>query len=212
MKLKYLLCIFYFLILRGISFSQDNFDNNISIVNKLIDESFFSLSNKFTETGKDKFYKISFDPGNQSGAYIFERFRNRFYDYKLIINENSDSVDYVISFKNPSISTKYKKILTDNVIGVKKIVREISVSYVLEMKSENGQASDSAAVMLNQNFSKKAEDKIDLDKLEFTEDKRYKFSSSELPEESTLNQIMFPAIIITASAAAIILFFTIRSK
>lgn len=212
MKLKYLLCIFYFVILRGISFSQDNFDNNISIVNKLIDDSFFSLSNKLTETGKDKFYKVSFDPGNQSGAYIFERFRNRFYDYKLIINENSDSVDYVISFKNPSISTKYKKILTDNVIGVKKIVREISVSYVLELKIENEQASDSLGIILNQNFSKKAEDKIDLDKLEFTEDQRYKFSSSELPEESTLNQIMFPAIIITASAAAIILFFTIRSK
>jgi hypothetical protein len=212
MKLKYLLCIFYFLILRGISFSQDDFDNNISTVNKLIDESFFSIRNKMTESGKDKFYRISFDQDNQSAAYIFDRFKTAFYDYKLIINENSDSVDYVIAFKNPFISTKYKKIFTDNVLGVKKIVREITVSYNLELSAITNQASDSLQNILNQNFNKKSKDNIDLDKLGYAEDKRYKFSSSDLPEENTLNKIMLPAIIIAASAAAIILFFTIRSK
>jgi len=212
MNLKYLLCIFYFLILRGISFSQDNFDSNISIVNKLADESFLSLGNKMTVLGKEKFYKVVFDPGDQSGAYLFERFRTGFYDYKLIINENSDSIDYVIVFKDPLITTKYKRIFTDNVLGVKKIEREIRVSYDLELTEYNISGADSLNPLLKQNFNKKSKDNIDLDKLGYIEDKRYKFSSSDLPEENTLNQILFPAIIITVSAAAIILFFTIRSK
>lgn len=212
MNLKYLLCIFYFLILRGISFSQDNFDSNISIVNELADESFLSLGNKMTVLGKDKFYKVVFDPGNQSGEYLFERFRTGFYEYKLIINENSDSIDYVIVFKNPLITTKYKRIFTDNVLGVKKIEREIGVSYDLELTDYDSSGADSVHSLLKQNFNKKSKDNIDLDKLGYIEDKRYNFSSSELPEENTLNQILFPAIIITVSAAAIILFFTIRSK
>lgn len=212
MNLKYLLCILYFLILRGISFSQDNFDSNISIVNKLADESFLSLGNKMTVLGKDKFYKVVFDPGDQSGEYLFERFKTGFYDYKLIINENSDSIDYVIVFKDPLITTKYKRIFTDNVLGVKKIEREIRVSYDLELSDYDNSEKDSLHSILKQNFNKKSKDNIDLDKLGYIEDKRYKFSSSELPEENTLNQILFPAIIITVSAAAIILFFTIRSK
>ena len=212
MNSKYLLCIFYFLILRGISFSQDNFDSNIGIVNMLADESFFSLSNKLTVLGSDKFYKVEFDPNDQSGAYIFERFRTKFYDYKLIINENSDSIDYVIVFKDAMIATKYKKIFTDNVLGVKKIEREIRVSYELELTDYSRSGADSLQPLLKQNFNKKSKDNIDLDKLGYVEDKRYKFSSSDLPEENTLNQILFPAIIITVSAAAIILFFTIRSK
>lgn len=212
MKLKYLLCIFYFLILRGISFSQENFENNISIINRLIEESFLSPGNKLTELGKDKFYGVSFDPGNQAETYLFERFKNRFYDYKLIVNENSDSINYVLKFKDPVIKTKYKKIFTDNVIGVKKIAREITVSYRLQIAAKTDSSSDSMKIILDQNFNKKSKDNIDLDKLTYTEDSRYKFSSSELPEESTLNQIMFPAIIVAASAAAIILFFTIRSK
>ncbi|MEO8447606.1 MAG: hypothetical protein ABI528_08935 [bacterium] len=212
MKLKYLLCIFCFLILRGISYSQDNFENNISIVNRLIEESFLSPGNKLTELGKDKFYGVSFDPRNQSESYLFERFKNRFYDYKLIVNENSDSINYVIKFKDPVINTKYSKIFTDNVIGVKKIVREITVSYKLEITKKINSSSDSLRIILNQNFNKKSKDNIDLDKLTYAEDSRYRFSSSELPEESTLNQIMFPAIIVAASAVAIILFFTIRSK
>ncbi|MCB0727250.1 MAG: hypothetical protein R3A12_15110 [Ignavibacteria bacterium] len=70
---------------------------------------------------------------------------------------------------------------------------------------------DSSEIIYSQNFSKKAKDNIDLDKLDYSEDKRFSFSSSELPEENSVNQILFPAIIITVSAAAIILFFTIRS-
>jgi hypothetical protein len=173
----------------------------------LIDESFTSLNNKLIISGKDKFYEVIFDPDIQESAYLFERFKNKFYDYKLIVNEDSDSIDYKIIFKNPVLRTSYNKIYTDNILGVKKVEREILVSYILDfIEKENSQ------VLYNQNFKKRAKDNIDLDKVSSAEDTRYNFSSSNLPEENTLNQILFPALIIGISAAAIILFFTIRSK
>lgn len=207
MNLKYLLCIFFFLTIRGISFSQDRFTTNLEIVNSLIDESFISLNNNLLISGKDKFYLVLFDPSVPESSYLFERFKNRFYDYKLIINEDSDSIDYKIVFKTPVIKTKYNRIFTDQLLGTKKVEREISVSYGSELEEK-----DSSKILYKQNFNKKAKDSLDLDKVSIAEDKRFNFSSSNLPEESTLNQVLFPAIIIGISAAAIILFFTIRSK
>ena len=206
MKIKYLL-LFFFFMLRGISFSQSGSDNNLEAANKLIDDSFTSIGNKLLILGKESFYQLVYDPGNNSGSYITDRFRNRFNNYKLIINEDSDSIDYKIVFKNPLITTKYKKIFTDDLLGVKKVVRETSVSYDSEIT-----AKDSSGFLFNQSYSKKAKDNIALDQVSNLEDNRYEFSRSDLPEENTLNQILFPAIIISVSALAIILFFSIRSK
>ena len=147
-----------------------------------------------------------YDNNDQLNEYVAGRFRNNFREYKLQFNENSDSADFKIFLSNTEINTNYKKIFTDNVLGTKKLEREIEVKYDIKFTGK-----DSAEVIFVQNFNKISKDNIDLDKLEFSEDKRYSFSSSELPEENSVNQILFPAIIITVSAAAIILFFTIRS-
>ncbi len=147
-----------------------------------------------------------YDNNDQLNEYVAGRFRNNFREYKLQFNENSDSADFKIFLSNTEINTNYKKIYTDNVLGTKKLEREIEVKYDIKFTGK-----DSAEVIFVQNFNKISKDNIDLDKLEFSEDKRYSFSSSELPEENSVNQILFPAIIITVSAAAIILFFTIRS-
>lgn len=147
-----------------------------------------------------------YDNNDQLNEYVAGRFRNNFREYKLQFNENSDSADFKIFLSNTEINTNYKKIFTDNVLGTKKLEREIEVKYDIKFTGK-----DSTEVIFVQNFNKISKDNIDLDKLEFSEDKRYSFSSSELPEENSVNQILFPAIIITVSAAAIILFFTIRS-
>jgi hypothetical protein len=149
---------------------------------------------------------VLYDNNDQLNEYVAGRFRNNFREYKLQFNENSDSADFKIFLSNTEINTNYKKIFTDNVLGTKKLEREIEVKYDIKFTGK-----DSTEVIFVQNFNKISKDNIDLDKLEFSEDKRYSFSSSELPEENSVNQILFPAIIITVSAAAIILFFTIRS-
>lgn len=207
MKLKYLLCILFILILRGISFCQENIINNLNSVDNLIYESFTPLSNKLLILGKSNFYEINFDNTKQDQVYIIESLRKRFPDFNFILGEDSDSIDFKIIFKNSNINTKYKKIFVDNIFGTKKVEREVNVSYELELTNK----TDSSLVY-SQSFDKKYKDSFDIDKLNLVEDNRYLFTQSILPEENTVNQLLYPAIIIAASAAAIILFFIIRSN
>ncbi|MDQ3020210.1 MAG: hypothetical protein M3R36_06540 [Bacteroidota bacterium] len=207
MKFKYLLCIFLFSILRGISFCQDYVVNNLSSVDNLINESFIPLSNKLLTLGKENFYGVILTGITQEQEYLVESLRNSFRDFNLIIGEDSDSIDYKIIFKNPVINTKYKKIFADNILGTKKVRREVTVSYGLDIIKKKD-----SSLVYSQNFDKKIKDNFDLDKINSVEDNRYPFSQSILPEESTADNFFYPAIIIFTSAAAIILFFVIRSN
>ncbi len=207
MNLKYLLFLAVFLLISDISFCQENISANLSLVDRLLDESFTPLGNKLTILGKDNFYEIIFDKNRQDQAYIVESLRRKFSGYKLIIGEDSDSIDYKIIFKNSNIGTDYRKIFSDNILGTKKVEREVRVSYELAIMNKKD-----SALVYNQSYDKKIKDSFDFDKLNLVEDNRYLFTQSILPEESTVNQFLYPAIIIAASALAIILFFVIRSN
>lgn len=207
MILKYLLCILLFLILRGISFSQENFRTNLDIITGLANESFIPLGNKLIDLGKEKIYQLESGNVNESGEFIFGNLRNYLRDYKVIVNENYDSADYKIIFSNAKITTVYKRIFTDKILGTKKVEREIMVAYDMDITDKK-----SSLIVYNLKFQKGFKDNFDLDKLSLVENNQYKFSHSELPPESKLDEILFPSIIIAASAAAIILFFVIRSK
>ena len=190
-----------------ISFSQENFISNLSVIDRLIDESYVSLSNKLLILGKDNFYRIILEGERPENSYFTESLRRKYSDYKLILNEDSDSIDYNIVFKDPVFNVRYKRIFTDNILGTKRVEREVTVTYNIELTDKRN-----SAIVHTQNFNRKFKDSFDLDKLNIVEDKRHPFSRAELPQENTFNQILFPSIIITASAAAIILFFIIRSK
>jgi hypothetical protein len=207
MNLKYLLCFFLFLILREISFCQETIVNNLSLADRLIYDSFNPLGNKLLLLGRDNFYEVILDNNNQEQVYFLESLKNRFPDFKFIIGEDSDSIDFKIIFKNSIINTKYKNIFVDNIFGTKKVKREVTVSYELELLNKKD-----SSLIYSQNFDKKIKDSFDLDKLNLVEDNRYLFTQSILPEEGTVNQLLFPALIVATSAVAIILFFIIRSN
>lgn len=207
MKLKYLLCICFLLILRGISFCQENIINNLYSVDNLLNESFTPLNNKLLVLGKNNFYEIIFDNKKQDQAYIVESLRKRFSEYNFIFGEDSDSIDFKIIFSNSSIYTKYKKIFVDNIFGTKKVEREVSVTYELQITDKKD-----SSLIYSQKFDKKYKDNFDIDKLNLVEDNRFLFTQSILPDENTVSQLFYPAIIIAASAVAIILFFIIRSN
>ncbi|MEO6694073.1 MAG: hypothetical protein ABIY50_13890 [Ignavibacteria bacterium] len=207
MKLKYLFCIFSFIILRGISFSQDNQVSNINAVDNLLDESLVPFSNKLVLLGEGKFYNIITDGNKEQHLFLIESIKRKFSKYKILVNEDSGNIDYIVSIKNPVIKIKYNNLFSDRLLGTKKVAREVSISYDLELIDQK----NSSSLYLN-NFNKKVIDSFELDKLNIVEDHRYKFSRSALPEENTLNKLLFPVLIIATSAAAIILFFIIRSK
>ncbi len=165
------------------------------------------MENKLLILGRDNFYEIDAYDNQPNELYLVENIKRKFNDFKILLNEESDSIDYKIVLKNPVIKTTYKKIHTDNILGTKQVEREVSVSYELDIINKKD-----SSLVYNNSFNKKQKDNFDLEKLSFVEDNRYSFSRSTLPEEDSLNQYIFPAIIIAASAVAIILFFVIRSK
>ena len=207
MILKCLLTCISLVLLRGILFSQESSATNLEIIGRLLNESFTPVSNKLLILGDDNLYQLVFDDKSEEGLYIFDNFKRNFDKYKLIIGEDSDSVDYKLVFRNPSIRTNYKTIFTEKVLGTKKVQREVVVSYDIDVIDKKN-----SSVIYDINFSKNIKDSFDLDKLNYIEDKRYLFSRSSLPAVNNVNEILYPLIILTASAAAIILFFIIRSK
>lgn len=206
MVLKYLLCIIILLSAGGILFSQGNVRTNVDAAGSLIEESLIPLNNKLLILGRDNLYGIMIDD-NEAGEYILDNIKRKFADYRIVFGENSDSIKYRIIFKNPKITTRYKKIFTDNILGTKKVEREVAVSYDADVVDNK-----SSTVIYNLNFDKKFKDDFNLENLTYIENQRYKFSRSSLPDESNADKILFPSLIIGASAAAIILFFVIRSK
>ncbi|MBL8006261.1 MAG: hypothetical protein JNJ56_01920 [Ignavibacteria bacterium] len=211
MNVKYLLCVFFILTIRGISFSQTEPGTNLSEVAELLSESLVPLENELVILGKDKIYNLKIEGNSEQKSFIVYLIRSSLQDYRILDNDNTpgagDSTDYIINIDNPRLDVKYTSVYTDNVIGTKKVRRVISVSYELTINDSR----DSARVYGNK-VSKKAEDSFDLDDRNNVEDKRYGFLQSELPEQDTADRFIFPALIILASAAAIILFFSIRSK
>lgn len=207
MKLKYLLCIFSLLILGGISLSQDRIITNLNVVDILVEESLLPFDNKFKLLGGENYYNIVTDEVKEQHLLLIESIKRKFNKYKILVNENSDSIDFLVSIKNPRIEIKYPRFFTDKLLGTKKVAREVLVSYDLELIDKKNSSS-----IYKKNFHKKIKDSFDMDKLGFVEDSRYSFAQSVLPEESSFNKVLFPAIIIATTAAAIILFFTIRSK
>lgn len=217
MKLKYLLCILIFfeiIILRGISFSQTNSVTNLVQIDKLINESLVPVENEILILGKDKFYNLSVeskDGNSDQKSYLITLIKNKLSGYKILIDadsaEYSDSINYNILIKDILLKTRYVSTYNDNLLGTKKIRREILVSYDVVITD----ISNSSEIF-KKKFNKKTEDSFNADEQNTVEDRRYNFSQSNLPEENSLNKLIYPAIIILASAIAIVLFFTIRSK
>ncbi len=211
MNIKYLLLFLFLFTIRGISFSQEKSSSNLSEINKLIEESIVPLENNLILLGKEKLYLLSDESKSIQGDYILKILKRYLSGYKILLKSGnsdfSDSVDYLINIAGPSIKTLYKKIFDEDIIGTKKVEREITVKYDLTLEDKK-----TLSGVFRNKFSNKHKDSFNLDEQSFIEDRNYDFSRSAIPEENTVNHLLYPALIIMATAAAIILFFTIRSN
>lgn len=211
MNIKYLLLFLFLFTIRGISFSQENSSSNLSEINKLIEESLIPLENKLILLGKEKLYLLSDESKSIQGDYMLKILKRNLSEYKILLKPGNtdftDSVDYLIKIAQPSIKTLYKKIFDEDIIGTKKVEREITVKYDLTLEDKKNLNE-----VFRNKFSNKYKDSFNLDEQSLIEDRNFDFSRSAIPEENTVNHLLYPALIIMSTAAAIILFFTIRSN
>jgi hypothetical protein len=207
MKLKYLLWILFLTNLGGISYSQQNAESNSRIVDRLIDEGVTAIRNKLIMLGDENVYVFLFDVNNPEADYIARKVQPGLQGFEVIWGTAFDSADYVLNMVNENIDVRYSNISTDNVLGTKRISRKIGVAMKFLVR-----ASGNPDVIDTVEFSKTHNDHFDFNALASVEDNPAYFMKGALPEESSTSKVLIPALMIGISAAAIILFFTIRSK
>jgi hypothetical protein len=181
--------------------------SNLNIADRLIEESLLEVANELAVLGIDKLYSIEINGQKGSKEYFDQKTRQIFSGYRIIYDTGHDSVNYNIYIREAVITPRYNRIFTSSFLGTRRVEREILVKF--DARIEN--AADKK-VIFEKKFVKRFKDDFDLDKQLFIEDRRFEFTNAQLPEEGFLNRIIVPAVVILASAVAIILFFTIRSK
>ncbi len=118
----------------------------------------------------------------------------------------SDSAFNFCRINIKKLNTVYTKLLKNSFLGEKSMERKITSELGIEIESSTG------SMLVKDNISTIYTDEIQYDGYEKFESSEYGFTKSFPPDISFLESIIFPAAIITASAVAAILFFTIRSK
>jgi hypothetical protein len=210
MQLKYLLIYLLVFLLTGNLYSQVTgqyeLRTNQEIYSKLMDKNLEKLENQLVIFGKDKIFCLVISGVEEIREFIYTKFRQKLYNYKIISEKDSVSADYLVSIEDIELKTKYIRIF-GSVFKNRKVEREIKISFVNKIKQKN-----SEDVLFKEEISDKKIDDFLLDNQESVERGDYGFLKGTLPERSFLDKAVIPGVVILASAITIVLFFVIRSK
>lgn len=206
-----------FLIIFGLNicFSQTNKKTNLEILEQDIQgelEKFFyypDLNRNFQFV----FYVTSVRKDKSEKKFIESVIKKASDKNKLKISFAKDeemfSADTVYNKARIDIKklrTDYPKFGKNKFLGEKSIERRVTSELGIEIKQNNG------AVIVEDNISTTYKDDIPYDSYKQYQTDEYLFTQSVPPDINLLESIIFPAAVITVSAVAAILFFTIRSK
>lgn len=178
---------------------------NIDIISRAINDDINELENRLILHGREKIYGLRLNNSDEIN-FLSLKLRQRLNAYNLIISENPDSIDAEIIFDNIRIKTQYLGYNTEGVAGDKSVRRKVTVAYTVRLADRTG------SQFYSRDFTKTFTDTFKYDDLERVENRNYRFGYDALPKESFMSRYLAPILVIIASAAAVILFFTIRSS
>jgi len=104
------------------------------------------------------------------------------------------------------LKTEYTKLIKNRFLGEKSMQRKVTSELGIEISGSQG------SMLVNDVIKTNYEDEIPYDDYNVYESSEYKFTQSIPPNISFLESIIFPAAVVTLSAVAAILFFTVRTK
>ena len=119
---------------------------------------------------------------------------------------NSDSAYNLMVLQVLILETHYRGFKKNKFLGEKTISRNIIINLAVELKADRQQIS------IKDFIKHDISDEIAFDNYELFESPQYDFTHAEPPKVSSFERVIFPVILICVTAAATILFFTIRSK
>ncbi|CAN5575939.1 hypothetical protein BH10BAC5_BH10BAC5_13920 [soil metagenome] len=221
-KVKYIFLIIILIFTVGFtqhSFCQSNdttslnYRTNYEILSDLLVKSLSKIEDRIIIAGKDKTYLLSFnikrdavdgESINKETILFFKSLIPQGLKNYKIISDSSLNYDHRINISYPVTNVDYSKIRTIGLIGNKTVKRICSIGYYCTFENKGADSSESFRVI------RSFDDEIMIDKIPSLEDTNIRFTHASLPSESTFNKLLLPAAIILSTAAAIILFFTIR--
>jgi hypothetical protein len=120
----------------------------------------------------------------------------KFYGKK---NNNAVQINYIMN----DAKTEYGEIFRDGFFGDYFIPRTISIKGNYLIKNESSYLKE---------FNFSSLDTINYDEINYAENESFPFTKGDIPSEPFFQGLLEPVVAIGAAAAAVILFFTIRSK
>jgi hypothetical protein len=182
--------LFLLLLLPGISFGQ--LKTNLEVMYSLLD----SAASEVTESDGIKTY--SFEAGSTNRLF-YNRFIAEMSSRNLVMMESgSPDLQFVIE----STSVKYGDMFRKGFLGSFYIPRTINLNgnYLI---LEGNRFKE---------FNLVYSDSIEVDNITEVENEFYPFTKGVVPPEPFFSSIIEPVIAIGTTAAAVILFFTVRSR
>jgi hypothetical protein len=186
-------CISVFLI--GSAFPQTK--SNLEVFDSLVDSSVTQFINTNNPPAK---IKVEMNSGD-----VYSVFNNQLLG-DLKAKGISSSVDKndslpVLSYTMEKTFTQYTNIFRDGVLGPFLVQREISLkgNYLYSLSGKK-------------DFSFSSIDTVKVDDIKNLENASYKFTNGTLPPELFFTGLFEPVVALGTAAAAVILFFTVRSK
>ncbi len=187
-----------------ISFASVNaqLKDNLSIYFNLADSASKSVISMLPENCKE--VKLNFEQGNYFGVFTNQILKN-FKEKKIsIFTGNIDSSNFpVINFTIINAKVSYGSLFREGILGDYFAERNLSFSG-------NYSILNNGTFLKNFNYS--YSDTINYNQIKHFENDSYPFTKGEIPAEPFFSSFYEPVVAIGASAVAIILFFTIRSK
>jgi hypothetical protein len=119
---------------------------------------------------------------------------------------SNDSAYNLIIFQIVNLETKYTGFKKNRFLGDKTFIRNIITNITVELKTSDGK------VNTKDNIKNTSQDEVEYDNYLQLESAGYDFTIGTPPQVSTFERIIFPVLLICVTAAATVIFFTIRSK
>jgi len=119
---------------------------------------------------------------------------------------NTDSAYNLIILQVLNLETRYNGFKKNKFLGEKTLSRNIIINIAVELKAAEGSVNVKDFIKYNITDEAAYDNYIQL------ESPQYDFTQGEPPKVSSFERIIFPVLLICVTAAATILFFTIRSK
>jgi hypothetical protein len=118
----------------------------------------------------------------------------------------TDSAYNLLVLQIIKLETRYAGFKKNRFLGEKSLVRNIFINIAVELKTSDGR------INFNDLMKNNTVDEVDYDSYKQLESSDYGFTQGIPPEVNKFERIIFPVLLICATAAATVLFFIIRSK